>query len=85
MKNTGQRKKCFDQCGFSFERGMTAVCLVLLSVLTAFADDSPNRPIAITESGFVIGSTAGGIHKFLGIPYAAPPVGDLIRECVHAT
>ncbi len=43
------------------------------SVLTASADV---RPIALTESGVVIGSSTEGMNEFLGIPYAAPPVGD---------
>lgn len=55
-----------------------AVCMVALSsTLTASADDSSHRPIALTESGFVLGSTTDGMNEFLGIPYAAPPVGNL--------
>ena len=46
--------------------------VTLGSALTASADD---RPIALTESGIVIGSRVDGVNEFLGIPYAAPPVG----------
>lgn len=34
-------------------------------------------PIVATEHGPVAGATAEGIDRFLGIPYAAPPVGEL--------
>jgi len=34
-------------------------------------------PIAVTRDGVVQGFSAGGVDKFLGIPYAAPPVGSL--------
>jgi len=52
---------------------MTAICVVTLgTVLTASADD---RPIALTESGVVIGLRVEAMNEFLGIPYAAPPVG----------
>ncbi len=30
-----------------------------------------------TPCGPVVGMEAGGVHAFLGIPYAAPPIGDL--------
>lgn len=35
------------------------------------------RPAATVESGTLAGQTADGVSRFLGIPYAAPPVGDL--------
>lgn len=34
-------------------------------------------PQAVTLAGAVVGVTRGGAHVFYGIPYAAPPVGDL--------
>src|SRR4051812_24064652 len=34
-------------------------------------------PFAVTEQGAVRGFTADGVQKFLGLPYAAPPVGRL--------
>jgi carboxylesterase type B len=37
----------------------------------------PHAPIAVTRDGVVQGFSAGGVDKFLGIPYAAPPVGSL--------
>jgi len=73
MKNGGNAKRLY--CGFTSKLllGMTAICVVTLgTVLTASADD---RPIALTESGVVIGLRVEAMNEFLGIPYAAPPVG----------
>lgn len=59
-----------------FQLRMIAGCILIMSsVLAAYADDNPNHPTALTESGLVLGSTTHGVNKFLGIPYAAPPVG----------
>ena len=69
-----------DHCGFTSRLlfAAAAVCaFALISFATASADDSSQRPIAFTESGVVIGSTTNGGNVFLGIPYAAPPVGAL--------
>ena len=38
---------------------------------------SGGGPVVITGGGAVRGTTAGTVDEFLGIPYAAPPTGDL--------
>ncbi|MEQ1492969.1 MAG: carboxylesterase family protein [Terricaulis sp.] len=35
------------------------------------------RPVATTQSGVVVGADDGAVTRFLGVPYAAPPVGAL--------
>ena len=80
MKNNENANKRLDHCGFTSRLlfGAAAICVfTLISVATASADNSSYRPIAFTESGLVIGSTTDGGNEFLGIPYAAPPVGAL--------
>lgn len=80
MKNSEKVNKRLDHCGSTSRLlfGAAAVCVfTLISVATASADNSSRRPIAFTESGLVIGSTTDGGNQFLGIPYAAPPVGAL--------
>jgi len=80
MKNTEKANKRLDHGGFTSRLlfGAAAISVfTLISVATASADNSSHRPIALTESGFVIGSTTDGGNEFLGIPYAAPPVGAL--------
>ncbi|MCX7357684.1 MAG: carboxylesterase family protein [Alphaproteobacteria bacterium] len=44
------------------------------SAQTASAD---TRPVATTQSGSVLGADDGAVTRFLGVPYAAPPVGAL--------
>ncbi len=80
MQKREKANKRLDHRGFTSRLlfGAAAICVfTLISVATASAGSSSQRPIAFTESGLVIGSTADGGSEFLGIPYAAPPVGAL--------
>ena len=43
----------------------------------AAASASGGTPIVTTDDGAVRGTTAGTVVEFLGIPYAAPPTGNL--------
>ena len=49
-------------------------CALLALPLTLFASTAPQVK---TELGVVEGKDDGAVRAFLGIPYGAPPVGDL--------
>src|SRR3954447_3994878 len=53
----------------------TVVALAAATVIVAPASAAAHAPVAKTDTGLVRGFTAAGADKFLGIPYAAPPVG----------
>jgi para-nitrobenzyl esterase len=58
--------------------GLTAAALAAGTALAAAAPAAAAPgPIALTRDGLVQGTRANGISEFLGIPYAAPPVGVL--------
>ena len=66
---------------------LAAACCAALAALTltatgvtaahagTAAQDSP--PVATTSNGAVRGTAATSVNEFLGLPYAAPPVGSL--------
>jgi para-nitrobenzyl esterase len=54
-------------------RLLLALPLAAMLATTAVAAD----PIVATPAGQIAGLSDGGIERFLGIPYAAPPVGAL--------
>src|SRR5437763_3898026 len=43
----------------------------------AAATPRPGGPVVVTTEGAVRGRVVGGVDEFLGVPYAAPPVGPL--------
>jgi para-nitrobenzyl esterase len=71
--------------------GLAAACCATLAALTLAAPGasgaqaatasaawgSGTTPIVTTSDGAVRGTTAGAVDEFLGIPYAAPPIGHL--------
>ncbi len=54
----------------------TGVAITLLSCI-ARADDGETTPPVQTRSGAIQGANQDGIRVYKGIPFAAPPVGDL--------
>ncbi|MBW8368829.1 MAG: carboxylesterase family protein [Arenimonas sp.] len=55
---------------------MAALVALLALAAPAWAQ-VPARPVVLTEAGAVAGSSELGVEVFRGLPYAAPPVGDL--------
>jgi len=52
-----------------------SLVLLVMFAVSLFAEST--APQVKTKSGIVEGKDDGAVHAFLGIPYAAPPVGDL--------
>jgi hypothetical protein len=50
------------------------VCAVLVN---ARSIPKPVIEFVRSDAGFIRGQTDGQVDRFLGIPYAAPPIGDL--------
>jgi para-nitrobenzyl esterase len=44
---------------------------------TCLTDATPSETVAITDRGALEGVADGGVVRFFGIPYAAPPIGAL--------
>ncbi|MFI6472752.1 carboxylesterase/lipase family protein [Streptomyces sp. NPDC050516] len=53
------------------------LCTQFLTAPTAPAAPAPVRPVVTTGHGRLAGQLHDGAEAFLGIPYAAPPVGNL--------
>lgn len=51
--------------------------MVVLIVMTSGVFGQSPAPLAKTDAGMVAGKMEGSVRAFLGIPYAAPPIGDL--------
>jgi para-nitrobenzyl esterase len=45
--------------------------------VVAQVSDPAAGPVVVTTDGPVRGLVTNGVNTYLGIPYAAPPVGDL--------
>jgi para-nitrobenzyl esterase len=59
---------------------LTALALVAAAaILSGCTSNSwlSTRPAAVVESGLLVGARTGKVNSFKGIPYAAPPLGEL--------
>jgi para-nitrobenzyl esterase len=62
----------------AFAFGLVALfAAVTWGTAVVAAADSPEDPAIVTESGPLKGIVVGQVNQYLGIPYAAPPVGAL--------
>jgi para-nitrobenzyl esterase len=61
----------------SFWALVAGLVTALGAVMGPAAHAHPDHIVAVTDTGPIVGLRTETMNKFLGIPYAAPPVGDL--------
>ncbi|HEY3609392.1 MAG TPA: carboxylesterase family protein [Pseudonocardiaceae bacterium] len=69
-----------DRSGWRLGAGALALATLLTGVTTSGADAAQSfgrGPVVSTSDGALQGTAVGGADEFLGVPYAAPPVGRL--------
>ena len=77
MGTLGLRKVIASRATIRIVAGLAIIVAAAVgSGPVASADTGDHRAI-VTESGPLKGMTVGGVKEYLGIPYAAPPVGSL--------
>src|SRR6476661_7411837 len=59
------------------KRNLVVLLLLILPVSLALSQLSDQAPRVKTENGILEGVLESGIRTFKGVPFAAPPVGDL--------
>jgi para-nitrobenzyl esterase len=57
--------------------GAVALATLMTVAMTGPVAAQPGAPVVVTSDGAVRGATVAGTDRFLGVPYAAPPVGAL--------
>jgi hypothetical protein len=73
----GEVRGCSTGPGIGFARAGLAFVVAIAAAAAPAAAHAKEGPIAVTDRGAVRGFAADGVDKFLGVPYAAPPVGAL--------
>jgi para-nitrobenzyl esterase len=74
--SSGARPRSWRKC-FLISTLLAATALTAGPVLAHDSDDDNSGPVVNTAEGPVRGLSKNGVSMFLGIPYAAPPVGKL--------
>src|SRR5262245_18107815 len=88
-RENGMKKFAFGSIVMTLSYTWFAIIIMVLcvNILTAAPQDNDGaasqadgiqrtKPV-ITDSGVIRGRTADDVHQFLGVPYAAPPIGVL--------
>jgi len=57
--------------------GVIFAAALTVSAGTAFSESEPSGVLVRTRQGSAQGLTVGNVEQFLGVPYAAPPLGGL--------
>ena len=74
-----KKEECNCMQTFKATGYVLIICLILFgsSFLAGCTEKAPDAGVVTTDAGSVSGLNQDGIRVFLGIPFAAPPTGDL--------